>query len=162
MTNQETQLELDFGMLTVAQQERVDSFIQNQKNLIQNNIKNSNAIEILLNEGGNHGINGFFAENSHIIVLGGNGPGNGYHFQNPRPALIYYDSVKRGNLYYHISYSTPISTIMNLLKQVTEGSIKPFIPPPVNCWREDWKGCTTCNEKKWRYPESLYELDEKK
>jgi hypothetical protein len=52
MTNQETQLELDFGMLTVAQQERVDSFIQNQKNLIQNNIKNSNAIEILLNEGG--------------------------------------------------------------------------------------------------------------
>jgi hypothetical protein len=52
MTNQETQLELDFGMLTVTQQERVDSFIQNQKNLIQNNIKNSNAIEILLNEGG--------------------------------------------------------------------------------------------------------------
>ena len=52
MTNQETQLELDFGMLTVAQQERVDSFIQNQKNLIQNNIKNSNAIETLLNEGG--------------------------------------------------------------------------------------------------------------
>ena len=31
MTNQETQLELDFGMLTVAQQERVDSFIKNQK-----------------------------------------------------------------------------------------------------------------------------------
>lgn len=52
MANQELQLELDFGMLTVAQQERVDSFIQNQKNLIQNNIKNSNAIETLLNEGG--------------------------------------------------------------------------------------------------------------
>ena len=31
MTNQETQLELDFGMLTVAQQERVDLFIKNQK-----------------------------------------------------------------------------------------------------------------------------------
>ena len=52
MTNQETQLELDFGMLTVAQQERVDSFIQNQKEQVLNNIKNSNAIEILLNEGG--------------------------------------------------------------------------------------------------------------
>jgi hypothetical protein len=52
MTNQETQLELDLGMLTVAQQERVDSFIQNQKNLIQNKIKNSNAIETLLNDGG--------------------------------------------------------------------------------------------------------------
>jgi hypothetical protein len=52
MENQEQQLVLDFGMLTAAQQERVDSFIQNQKNLIQNNIKNSNAIETLLNEGG--------------------------------------------------------------------------------------------------------------
>ena len=30
MTNQETQLELDFGMLTVTQQERVNSFIKNK------------------------------------------------------------------------------------------------------------------------------------
>jgi hypothetical protein len=52
MTNQETQLELDFGMLTVAQQERVDSFIKNQKEQTSNNIKNSNIIETLLNEGG--------------------------------------------------------------------------------------------------------------
>jgi len=52
MENQEQQLELDFGMLTVAQQERVDSFIKNQKNVLLNNIKNSNAIETLLNEGG--------------------------------------------------------------------------------------------------------------
>ena len=88
---------------------------------------NFDFASVVLNEGGNHGINGFFAENSHIIVLGGNGPGDGYHFQNPRPALIYYDSVKRGNLYYHISYSTPISTIMNLLKQVNEESINSFI-----------------------------------
>ena len=43
MTNQETQLELDFGMLTVAQQERVDSFIKNQKEQVSNNIKNSNT-----------------------------------------------------------------------------------------------------------------------
>jgi hypothetical protein len=52
MTNQETQLELDFGMLTVAQQERVDLFIKNQKEQVSNNIKNSNTIETLLNEGG--------------------------------------------------------------------------------------------------------------
>ncbi len=52
MTNQELQLEIDFGILTVAQQERVDSFIKNQKDLVQNSIRNSNAIEILLNEGG--------------------------------------------------------------------------------------------------------------
>lgn len=132
------------------------------KNLVDQVELIRRAKVILLNEGGNHGINGFFAENSHIIVLGGNGPGDGYHFQNPRPALIYYDSVKRGNLYYHISYSTPISTITNLLKQVNEESINSFIPPAVNCWREDWKGCTSCNKKKWRHPESLCELDEKK
>ena len=45
MTNQETQLELDFGMLTVAQQERVDSFIKSKKELAFNSVKNSNAIE---------------------------------------------------------------------------------------------------------------------
>ena len=52
MTNQEQQLELDFGILTVAQQERVDSFIKRQKDAVQNSIRESNAIEILLNEGG--------------------------------------------------------------------------------------------------------------
>jgi hypothetical protein len=31
MTNQETQLELDLGILTVAQQERVNSFIKSKK-----------------------------------------------------------------------------------------------------------------------------------
>jgi len=52
MENQEQQLVLDFGMLTVAQQERVDLFIKNQKEQVSNNIKNSNTIETLLNEGG--------------------------------------------------------------------------------------------------------------
>lgn len=52
MTNQETQLELDFGMLTVAQQERVDSFIKDKKFSNRNVITTSNAIEMLLNEGG--------------------------------------------------------------------------------------------------------------
>jgi hypothetical protein len=52
MTNQETQLELDFRMLTVAQQERVDSFIKNQKEQVLNSVKNNNIIETLLNEGG--------------------------------------------------------------------------------------------------------------
>ena len=52
MTNQEQQLELDFGILTVAQQERVNSFLKRQKDAVQNSIRESNAIEILLNEGG--------------------------------------------------------------------------------------------------------------
>ena len=58
----EKQLELDFGMLTVAQQERVDSFIKSKKELAFNSVKNSNAIETLLNEGGF--INGIDFENT--------------------------------------------------------------------------------------------------
>jgi len=52
MKNQELQLEIDFGMLTVAQQERVDKFIKQQKDAIQNNTREGNVIETLLNEGG--------------------------------------------------------------------------------------------------------------
>lgn len=52
MTNQEQQLELDFGILTVAQQERVDSFLKRQKDAVQNSIREANVIETLLNEGG--------------------------------------------------------------------------------------------------------------
>jgi hypothetical protein len=39
-------------MLTVAQQERVDKFIKQQKDAIQNNTREGNVIETLLNEGG--------------------------------------------------------------------------------------------------------------
>ena len=52
MKNQEQQLELDFGMLTVAQQERVDKFIKDQKDILQFKTKEGNVIETLLNEGG--------------------------------------------------------------------------------------------------------------
>jgi hypothetical protein len=52
MTNQETQLELDLGILTDAQQERVNSFIKSKKESLLNTVKNSNVIETLLNEGG--------------------------------------------------------------------------------------------------------------
>lgn len=52
MENQEQQLVLDFGILTVAQQERVDYFIKSKKELAFNSVKNSNVIETLLNEGG--------------------------------------------------------------------------------------------------------------
>ena len=111
---------------------------------------------IILNEGSNHGINGFFAENSHIIVLGGNGYSNGTHFQNPRPALMYYDSVKRGNLYYHIEFHEPVQNVINLINTLQQGIyVTSFVAPTVTCWRENWKGCNECNLRNWRYPESL-------
>lgn len=63
----EKQLELDFGMLTVAQQERVNSFIKNQKEIALNFVKSSNAIETLLNEG--YFIKGIDYENTTKIKI---------------------------------------------------------------------------------------------
>jgi hypothetical protein len=52
MTNQAQQLVLDFGILTVAQQERVDSFIKSSQKQVQDCITNVNTIEKLLILGG--------------------------------------------------------------------------------------------------------------
>lgn len=96
------------------------------------------AKTILLNEGGNHGINGFFAQNSKIVVLGGNG--NACHFQNPSPALMYYDSIKRGNTYYHISYNAPATYVLHFIAAVEHGQVPAVQPSRIDCWRK----CTYC------------------
>jgi hypothetical protein len=52
MSNQVKQLELDFGMLTVAQQETVDRFVSNSKRNADNAIVRTAKIEALLISGG--------------------------------------------------------------------------------------------------------------
>ena len=52
MSNQVKQLELDFGILTVAQQERVNNFVKSQKTDIERLINIQNIIENLLISGG--------------------------------------------------------------------------------------------------------------
>ncbi len=52
MSNQETQLELELGILTVAQQERVDSFIRSQQSTVERIISSQAKIETLLISGG--------------------------------------------------------------------------------------------------------------
>jgi len=96
---------------------------------------------IILNEGGNHGVNGFFAENSKIIVLGGHGAAP--HFQNPSPALVYYDSVNRGNQYYHIEYNFPLNAVLNFIGLVANNLIPPIETPKITCWR----GCHYCKHQ---------------
>lgn len=93
---------------------------------------------LIVNEGGNHGINGFFAHNSKIVVLGGNG--NGCHFQNPSPALMYYDSIRRGNQYYHIDYSANVHHVLMFIQLVINGDVPPVQPSHVSCWRN----CSFC------------------
>jgi len=52
MTNQATQLELELGILTDAQQERVNSFIANQKSNVERIVSVQSKIEALLISGG--------------------------------------------------------------------------------------------------------------
>lgn len=112
---------------------------------------------IILNDGANLLVNGFFAENSHIIIIGS---GNLRHFENPRPALIFYDSVAHGNKYYTVN-NPSLAIIMNMIDMINSNILIPDSVPAVKCWRENWNGCKYCNEMKWRYPESLSEIDDK-
>lgn len=98
---------------------------------------------IILNEGGNHGINGFFAYDSDIIVLGGDG--NACHFQNPSPALMQYDALKRKNRYYHIGYHCPINIVLDLLMAVIEKRATPESVPDFSCWRK----CSYCKNQEY-------------
>ena len=98
---------------------------------------------LIVNEGGNHGINGFMAEQSQILVLGGDG--NGCHFQNPSPALVYYDSVKRGNKYYHISYGAPLHIVLEFLSAIVSDRANPVPTPHVSCWRN----CLFCKYQEY-------------
>lgn len=88
---------------------------------------------ILLNEGGNLLINGYFAKDSKIISLGGDG--NYAHFQNPEPGLMYYDTIKRRNKYYHIPYESPPILVVNTLIRLLNEDIPPVPLRPINCWR---------------------------
>ena len=96
---------------------------------------------IILNEGSSVIVNGYFSENADIIVLGGNG--NNAHIWNPSPALLYYDSINRGNRYHHIPYEINIISIIYLLEHIKEGNAKPITPSRVICWKADCKYCPT-------------------
>lgn len=98
---------------------------------------------VIVNEGGNHGINGFFAENSKILVLGGHGCGA--TFQNPSPALMYFDSVNRGNEYHHIEYTYPIHIVLQFLQGILQGVVLPIQTPKVTCWRN----CLFCKYQEY-------------
>jgi hypothetical protein len=89
---------------------------------------------LILNEGGNFGINSFFAENSDILVIGGQG--NGCHFENPSPALMFYDGIKRGNRYYNIPYELPFCFVLEYLARVVNNMIEPMAMPTYSCWKK--------------------------
>ena len=57
---------------------------------------------IILDYGSNMMMNGFFAENSHIIVV--YSLTDHSHLKNLRPAMLLFDSIHRGNKYYYMAY----------------------------------------------------------
>jgi len=86
---------------------------------------------IILNEGSSLLVNGFFAENSQIIILGGHG--NKAHLWNPSPALVYYDSIQRGNRYYPIPYEWRTPHVLFYLTAVIDKSVLPEPTPLFKC-----------------------------
>ncbi len=95
---------------------------------------------ILLNEGTNCLVNGFFAVGSRIVVLGGVGPEIGRHFQNPCPALVYSDTLRRGNRYFYIPYHLSRDQMLQHLQAILHGLVPSEHHPPVTCWRS----CEIC------------------
>jgi hypothetical protein len=95
---------------------------------------------IILDYGSNMMVNGFFAENSHIIVL--NNLYDHLHLKNLKPAMLLFDSIDRGNKYYYIDlYIQPphiIQIIYSLLNRST------YIQPhehKVKCWKKECAYC---------------------
>jgi hypothetical protein len=88
---------------------------------------------ILLNEGSSLLVNGFFAVDSKIISLGGHG--NNAHLWNACPALLFYDSICRGNCYYTIPYEAPVEYVLRYVHAVLEALLSPDPTPQYSCWR---------------------------
>lgn len=106
-------------------------FTDSVENMIEQWTLVRRAKTIILNEGSSLLINGFFALNSHIISLGGEG--NHAHIWNPSPALVYYDTIHRGNKYYYIPYEWPIQYVMPTLLQIMSDSVVHQAIPKYNC-----------------------------
>ncbi len=93
---------------------------------------------IILNEGSSLLVNGYFSVNSKIISLGGHG--NQAHLWNPCPALLFYDSIRRGNSYYTLPYEAPVNYVLGFVFHVLEGKIHSDPIPPFKCY----KNCSYC------------------
>jgi hypothetical protein len=98
---------------------------------------------ILLNEGSSLLVNGYFSVNSKIISLGGHG--NRAHLWNPCPALLFYDSIRRGNSYYTIPYEAPTNYVLQFIFRVLQGEQEGECVPPFLCWR----GCSYCKYQQY-------------
>jgi hypothetical protein len=126
----------EYPNVTVLYTDSVDNMIEQWKIIRR-------AKVILLSEGSNLLVNGFFAENSQIISLGGHG--NNAHFWNPSPALLYYDSINRGNRYYPIPYEWKASHVLSYLTAVMNNSVSHEHTPKFNCYLN----CQYCKNQKF-------------
>lgn len=76
---------------------------------------------IVLDYGSNFEYNGFFAENSRIIVLGNMGDAN-LHLRNPRAAHKFFETIKKkGNTYYFIRDMLPLEQLLLFIRYIADG-----------------------------------------
>lgn len=90
---------------------------------------------IILDYGSSLMFNGFFAENTKILVLG-----NVHrHLENPRPYKLILDSEKRGVKYYYISSMIPVPEIIKIIAYLL-GSSEGAFSHKLFCWKK----CQNC------------------
>ena len=95
---------------------------------------------IILDYGSNMMMNGFFAENSHIIVL--NNVYDHLHLKNLRPAMLLFDSINRGNKYYYMeSYFSPFQIIQILYSLINKNQIMSPYQHKLKCWKKECMYC---------------------
>jgi hypothetical protein len=76
---------------------------------------------ILLDYGSNFEYNGFFAEESRIVVLGNMGNAD-LHLRNPRPAQKFFDTIKKKhNTYYFVRDMLPFEQLQIFIRYIADG-----------------------------------------
>lgn len=76
---------------------------------------------IVLDYGSNFEYNGFFAENSRIMVLGNMGNAD-LHLRNPRPAQKFFETIKKkGNTYYFVRDMLPLEQLQLFIQYIADG-----------------------------------------
>lgn len=96
------------------------------------------ASYILLDYGSSLLVNGFFAENSIIFVIGDN---DQLHCKNPKPYFLLKDSLDRGCKYVYLPWHAPADYIISIILYSFQNTI-PFYQHKCRCW----KNCDDCKK----------------
>jgi hypothetical protein len=96
---------------------------------------------ILLDYGSSLLVNGFFAENSNIIVIGDFGH---VHCTNPKPYMMLQETLKRGCNYMYLPIDCPAMYLLQVIYETIQHNFQPHTHI-YNCWKKrELNDCHEC------------------